>query len=219
MAYKYIDNYREQGARKKLVDLLKEKGIADEQVLQAIGKVPRHFFFDETFWNQAYKDIAFPIGEGQTISQPYTVAYQSQLLEVKPFMKVLEIGTGSAYQAVVLAEMGAQVYTIERQKNLFESNKKFAFLKKYNSIKFFYGDGYLGLPTYAPFDRVIITAAAPEIPQKLLQQLKPGGMMVIPLGSGDIQQMMRITKLENGALKEEVFDHFSFVPMIEGKKS
>jgi protein-L-isoaspartate(D-aspartate) O-methyltransferase len=133
-------------------------------------------------------------------------------------MKILEIGTGSAYQAVVLAEMGAQVYTIERQKKLFDANKKFDFLKKYSSIKFFYGDGYEGLPTYAPFDRVIITAAAPEIPQKLIEQLKPGGMMVIPLGTGDIQRMMRITKLENGALKEEVFDHFSFVPMITGKK-
>ncbi len=133
-------------------------------------------------------------------------------------MKVLEIGTGSAYQAVVLAEMGAQVYTIERQKKLFETNKTFEFLKKYHSIKFFYGDGYEGLPTYAPFDRVIITAAAPEIPQKLIEQLKPGGMMVIPLGAGDVQQMMRITKLENGALKEEVFDNFSFVPMLGGKK-
>ena len=162
---------------------------------------------------------AFPIGEGQTISQPYTVAYQSQLLELKPFMKVLEIGTGSAYQAVVLAEMGAQVFTIERQKKLFDSNKSFAFLKKYLSIKFFYGDGFEGLPTYGPFDRVIITAAAPEIPQKLIQQLKPGGMMVIPLGAGDMQQMMRITKLENGSLKEEVFDYFSFVPMLGGKES
>jgi len=212
------DTYRHKGLRKKLVDGIKAKGITDEKVLEALHKIPRHFFLDSAFDDAAYEDKAFPIGEGQTISQPYTVAYQSQLLELNPFQKVLEIGTGSAYQAVVLAEMGAQVYTIERQKKLFEGNKSFPLLKKYLSIKFFYGDGYEGLPTYAPFDKVIITAAAPEIPQKLIQQLKPGGMMVIPLGSGDIQQMMRITKLENGALKEEVFDHFSFVPMVGGKK-
>ena len=212
------DTYRHKGLRKKLVQGIHAKGISDDRVLDAVLEVPRHFFLDSAFNEKAYEDKAFPIGEGQTISQPYTVAYQSQLLEVKPFQKILEIGTGSAYQAVVLAEMGAQVYTIERQKKLYENNKSFQFLKKYPSIKFFYGDGYEGLPTYAPFDRVIITAAAPEIPQKLVQQLKPGGMMVIPLGAGDLQQMMRITKLENGALKEEVFDHFSFVPMVEGKK-
>lgn len=213
------DTYRHKGLRKKLMQTVQGKGITDERVLDAILAVPRHFFLDSAFDEKAYEDKAFPIGEGQTISQPYTVAYQSQLLELKPFMKVLEIGTGSAYQAVVLAEMGAQVYTIERQKKLFDSNKNFAFLKKYLSIKFFYGDGFEGLPTYAPFDRVIITAAAPEIPQKLIQQLKPGGMMVIPLGAGDMQQMMRITKLENGSLKEEVFDYFSFVPMLWGKES
>lgn len=212
------DSYRHKGLRKKLVQGIHAKGISDERVLDALLEVPRHFFLDSAFDEKAYEDKAFPIGEGQTISQPYTVAYQSQLLEVKPFMKVLEIGTGSAYQAVVLAEMGAQVYTIERQKKLFDLNKKFDFLKKFSSIKFFYGDGYEGLPTYAPFDRVLITAAAPEIPQKLVEQLKTGGMMVLPLGTGDIQQMMRVTKLENGALKEEVFDHFSFVPMLGGKK-
>ncbi len=164
------------------------------------------------------KTVLSPIGEGQTISQPYTVAYQTQLLEVKNFDKVLEIGTGSAYQATVLATVGAQVYTIERQKKLFDHNKVFAFLKKFHTIKFFYGDGFEGLPTYAPFDKVIITAAAPHVPEKLIQQLKPGGMMVIPLGAGEVQQMKRITKLENDVLKEEVFDNFSFVPMKEGKK-
>jgi protein-L-isoaspartate(D-aspartate) O-methyltransferase len=213
------DNYRHKGLRKKLVDTVREKGITDEKVLSAIEKVPRHFFLDSAFDETAYADKAFPIGEGQTISQPYTVAYQSQLLEIKPMMKILEIGTGSAYQAVILAELGAQVYTIERQRKLYELNKSFPLLKKYPSIKFFYGDGYEGLPTYAPFDRVIITAAAPEVPAKLVSQLKTGGMMVIPLGAGEIQQMMRITKLPGGALKEEVFDHFSFVPMISGKKS
>ncbi len=212
------DTYRHKGLRKKLVDVVRGKGITDDIVLEAINKIPRHFFLDSAFDEVAYEDRAFPIGEGQTISQPYTVAYQSQLLELKKFDKVLEIGTGSAYQACVLAEMGAMVYTIERQKKLFDSNKLFAFLKKYHSIKFFYGDGYEGLPTYGPFDKVIITAAAPEIPQKLIQQLKVGGMMVIPVGAGNTQQMMRITKLENGALKEEVFEHFSFVPMLEGKK-
>lgn len=205
--------------RKKLVDSIRAKGISNEKVLEAINRVPRHFFLESAFDEKAYEDRAFPIGEGQTISQPYTVAYQTQLLELDPFQKVLEIGTGSAYQAVVLAEMGVQVYTIERQKKLYDNNREFAFLKKYLSIKFFYGDGYEGLPTYGPFDRVLITAAAPEIPQKLIQQLKPGGMMVIPVGAGDVQQMMRITKLPSGALKEEVFEHFSFVPMLGGKNS
>ncbi len=212
------DSYRHKGLRKKLVQGIQAKGITDDRVLDAILEVPRHFFLDSAFDEVAYEDRAFPIGEGQTISQPYTVAYQSQLLEVLPFMKVLEIGTGSAYQAVVLAEMGAQVYTIERQKKLFETGRKFDFLKKYPGIKFFYGDGYEGLPTFAPFDRVLITAAAPEIPPKLVEQLKPGGMMVIPLGSGGIQQMRRVTKLESGAIKEEVFDNFSFVPMIGGRQ-
>ena len=211
------DTYRHKGLRKKLVDTVRNKGITDEKVLTAIMNVPRHFFLDSAFDELAYDDRAFPIGEGQTISQPYTVAYQTQLLDLKPFMKVLEIGTGSAYQAVVLAEMGAQVYTIERQKKLFDENRKFGFLKKYQSIKCFYGDGFEGLPTFAPFDRVLITAAAPEIPPKLIEQLKPGGMMVIPLGVGEVQRMMRITKMDNGAMKEEVFDNFSFVPMLGGK--
>lgn len=213
------DTYRHKGLRKKLTDVVRGKGISNEEVLNAINTIPRHFFLDSAFDELAYEDRAFPIGEGQTISQPYTVAYQSQLLELKKFDKVLEIGTGSAYQAVVLAELGAQVYTIERQKKLFDSNKLFPLLKKYPTIKFFYGDGYEGLPTFAPFDKVIITAAAPDIPPKLIDQLKVGGMMVIPVGAGDVQLMKRITKLAGGALKEEVFDRFSFVPMIEGKNS
>ncbi|HKC36152.1 MAG TPA: protein-L-isoaspartate(D-aspartate) O-methyltransferase [Chitinophagaceae bacterium] len=212
------DTYRHKGLRKKLTDGIRNKGISDERILEAINKIPRHFFLDSAFDDVAYEDRAFPIGEGQTISQPYTVAYQTLLLQVKPFEKVLEIGTGSVYQACVLAELGAQVYTIERQKKLFDSNKEFPYLKKYPNIKFFYGDGYEGLPTYSPFDKVLITAAAPEIPQKLLEQLKPGGMMVLPLGVGEVQQMKRVTKLVNGAIKEEVFDNFSFVPMMEGKK-
>jgi protein-L-isoaspartate(D-aspartate) O-methyltransferase len=212
------DTYRHKGLRKKLVAIVKSKGITDEKVLHAIERIPRHFFLDSAFDEVAYEDKAFPIAEKQTISQPYTVAYQTQLLEVKPFDKVLEIGTGSAYQACVLADMGAQVYTIERQKKLFENNKSFAFIKKYPNIKFFYGDGYEGLPTYAPFDKVLITAAAPDIPQKLIDQLKTGGMMVIPVGTGEVQVMKRIIKQEGGALKEEIYDRFSFVPMLSGKK-
>ena len=214
---KFEDTYRHKGLRKKLVEIVKGKGITDERVLAAIENIPRHFFLDSAFDEVAYEDRAFPITAGQTISQPYTVAYQTQLLEVKPFTKVLEIGTGSAYQASVLAEIGAQVFTIERQKKLWEQNKTFPYLKKYPNIKFFYGDGYEGLPTYAPFDRVLITAAAPEIPSKLIHQLKPGGMMVIPVGSGDLQTMKRLTKQADGSVVEENFDLFSFVPMLGGK--
>lgn len=214
---RFEDTYRHKGLRKKLVETVKAKGITDEKVLDAIERIPRHYFLDSAFDEVAYEDKAFPIAEGQTISQPYTVAYQTQLLEVKPFDKVLEIGTGSAYQASVLAELGVQVYTIERQKKLFESNKKFAYIKKYPNIKFFYGDGYEGLPTFAPFDKVLITAAAPDVPQKLVAQLKTGGMMVIPVGSGDVQIMKRLIKQPDGTMKEEVYDRFSFVPMLVGK--
>lgn len=203
--------------RSKLVASLKGKGISDPKVLDAMNKIPRHFFMDLAFDQIAYEDRAFPIGEGQTISQPYTVAYQTQLLEVKPFDKILEIGTGSAYQSVVLAELGAQVYTIERQKKLFDANKNFSFLKKYPGIKFFYGDGFEGLPTFAPFDKILITAAAPQIPPKLVEQLKAGGKMVIPVDEEHAQRMMRITKRADDTLEEERFDFFSFVPMLEGK--
>jgi len=216
---KFEDTYRHKGLRKKLVEGIRDKGITDDRVLKALDDLPRHYFMDSAFDEKAYEDKAFPIGEGQTISQPYTVAYQTQLLQVKPFEKVLEIGTGSAYQAAVLAAMGALVFTIERQKKLFDQNRQFPFLKKYPNIKFFYGDGYEGLPTYAPFDKVLITAAAPSIPLKLIEQLKPGGMMVVPVGEGEVQRMMRITKQPNKAIREEVFDNFSFVPMLEGKKS
>ncbi len=203
--------------RKKLTDLVRSKGITNEKVLAAIENIPRHYFLDSAFEEVAYEDRAFPIAEGQTISQPYTVAYQTQLLEVQPFQKVLEIGTGSAYQASVLAEMGAQVFTIERQKKLFELNKTFPYLRKYPNIKFFYGDGFEGLPTFGPFDKVLITAAAPFIPEKLIEQMKPGGMMVIPVDSGQTQIMKRITKNADGTLYEEAFDRFSFVPMLQGK--
>jgi protein-L-isoaspartate(D-aspartate) O-methyltransferase len=215
----FEDSYLHKGLRKSLVEVVRKKGITNEKVLAAIQAVPRHFFLDSAFTNLAYEDRAFPIGEGQTISQPYTVAYQSQLLDVKPFEKVLEIGTGSAYQACVLAEMGAQVYTIERQRKLFDQNKLFPLLKQYPSIKLFYGDGYEGLQTFGPFDKVLVTAAAPYIPEKLIQQLKTGGVMVIPVNEGDLQRMLRLTKMADGSIQEERFDLFSFVPMMEGKNS
>jgi protein-L-isoaspartate(D-aspartate) O-methyltransferase len=215
----FEDSYRHKGLRRQLVDIVRQKGITDERALHAILHIPRHFFMDSGFDKIAYEDRAFPIGEGQTISQPYTVAYQTQLLEVKPFEKVLEIGTGSAYQASVLAEMGAQVFTIERQKKLYETYRSFAYLKKYPGLKFFYGDGYEGLPTYAPFDKVLVTAAAPQIPPRLIEQLKPAGRMVIPVGEGNVQRMLRLTRQADGSVAEEVFDNFSFVPMVEGRKT
>jgi len=214
---KFEDSYRHKGLRKKLIDSLREKGITNEQVLDAMMDIPRHFFLDTALDHIAYQDRAFPIQEGQTISQPYTVAYQTQLLELEPHDKILEIGTGSAYQASVLAEMGAHVFTIERQKKLFELNKEFIFRKKYPNIKFFYGDGFEGLPTFAPFDKILITAAAPFIPPKLIQQLKPGGKMVVPLDDDGMQKMMRITKNEDGSYEEETFSNFSFVPMLKGR--
>ncbi|HEY5407939.1 MAG TPA: protein-L-isoaspartate(D-aspartate) O-methyltransferase [Ginsengibacter sp.] len=214
---KFEDSYRHKGLRKKLIDSVRGKGITNEKVLDAMMNIPRHFFLDTALDHIAYEDRAFPIGEGQTISQPYTVAYQTQLLEIEPYNKILEIGTGSAYQASVLAEMGASVFTIERQKKLFELNKEFIFRNKYPNIKFFYGDGFEGLPTFAPFDKILITAAAPFIPPKLIQQLKPGGMMVVPLDDEGIQKMMRITKNVDGTYEEETFSNFSFVPMLKGR--
>lgn len=213
----YEDTYRHKGLRKKLMDILKEKGITDYNVLEAMNNIPRHYFLDSALDEIAYEDRAFPISEGQTISQPYTVAYQTQLLQVKPNEKILEIGTGSIYQATVLAEMGAKVFTIERQKKLFEKTKLFVFKSQYPNLKFFYGDGYEGLPTYAPFDKVIITAAAPCIPPKLIAQLKPGGKMVIPVDEEQHQRMLRITKNDDGTTGEEAFENFSFVPMLSGK--
>ena len=214
---KFEDTYRHKGLRKKLIDTIREKGISDEKVLAAMMNIPRHFFLDTALQDISYEDRAFPIAEGQTISQPYTVAYQTQLLQVEQYDKILEIGTGSAYQATVLAEMGAQVFTIERQKNLFEKNKNFVFRSKYPNIKFFYGDGFEGLPTYSPFDKIIITAAAPHIPPKLVEQLKTRGKMVVPLDEDHHQRMLRVTKNADGSWEEESFENFSFVPMLKGK--
>lgn len=200
------------------MSLLREKGIRDERVLDAMNAIPRHWFLDSAFGKIAYEDRAFPIAADQTISQPYTVAYQTELLDVKRNDKVLEIGTGSTYQATILAEMGARVYTIERQKKLYEiQQKNYIFRHTYPNLKFFYGDGFEGLPSFAPFDRVIITAAAPHIPPKLVEQLRIGGVMVIPVDdSKDSQRMLRITKHADG-VQTETFHNFSFVPMLTGK--
>ena len=215
---KFEDAYLHKGLRNQLVNLLKGKGITDTAVLDAIGFIPRHFFLDSAFDRIAYEDRAFPIAADQTISQPYTVAYQTQLLQIKPGDKVLEIGTGSMYQTTVLAQMGAKVFTIERQKQLFDQTAKYIFKEQYPNIYFHFGDGFEGLPEFAPFDKILITAAAPSIPEKLWEQLKVGGMMVIPVDESDsTQRMLRLTKKKDGKEKRESFDEFSFVPMLEGK--
>ncbi|MDP1843091.1 MAG: protein-L-isoaspartate(D-aspartate) O-methyltransferase [Sediminibacterium sp.] len=214
----FNDSFQHKGMRRKLIETLREKGITDEKVLEAMNAIPRHFFLDSAFDKIAYEDQAFPIGADQTISHPYTVAYQTQLLQVKRGEKILEIGTGSIYQTTILAEMGAQmVYTIERQKKLTDLQENYYFKNKYLNIKFFYRDGFLGLPSYAPFDKILITAAAPFIPPKLVEQLKPGGLMVLPVDEGENQRMIRITKAMDGSIQEETFDAFSFVPMLGGK--
>jgi len=216
MAFKYIDNYREQGARKQLVEVLRKKGIEDEKVLNAIGKVKRHFFFDETFWNQAYKDIAFPIGEGQTISQPYTVAYQSELLHIKKGDKVLEIGTGSGYQTCILLELGANVYTIERQEKLYNHTRQVLPYIGYKA-NFFVGDGSVGIAKYAPYDKIIVTAGAPTVPDVLLKQLKIGGILVIPVGDEKSQKMITVLKVGENDYEKIVLDTFRFVPLVGDK--
>jgi protein-L-isoaspartate(D-aspartate) O-methyltransferase len=213
MKNKLVDNYREQGARKKLVAKLRERGIEDEDVLAAIGKVPRHFFFNETFWKQAYKDIAFPIGDGQTISQPYTVAYQTQLLHIKKGDKVLEIGTGSGYQSCILLELGAKVYTIERQENLYKKTKHLLPLMGYHP-EFFYGDGSKGIPEHAPYDKILVTAGAPFVPEALLKQLQIGGIMVIPVGDEHIQKMTTVLRVSENEYDKITLDTFSFVPLV-----
>ncbi|MBN1158353.1 MAG: protein-L-isoaspartate(D-aspartate) O-methyltransferase [Bacteroidales bacterium] len=214
---KVEDNYRHKGLRKKLIDEISQKGITDDRVLSAMNKVPRHAFMDSGFINFAYKDQAFPIGSGQTISQPYTVAFQTQLLSVDPLNRVLEIGTGSGYQAAILAEMGAKVYTVERQKDLYLKSQ--ALLERLNyRVNFFYGDGNLGLPTYGPFDRILITAAAPEIPENLLEQLKVGGRMVLPLGKGSSQVMILVKKTGENETMSSEHGLFVFVPMLKGKE-
>jgi len=210
------DTFRHKGLRKKLIDSLRIKGITDENVLAAMEAIPRHFFFDSSFLEFAYEDKAFPIGSGQTISQPYTVAFQSELLQVKSGFRILEVGTGSGYQTSILAEMGAKVYTIERQKLLFDKLKSLDPPLSYR-IRLFYGDGYEGLPAHAPFDRILITAAAPFIPEALVKQLKQGGILVVPLGKNDVQVMTQITKVSDNEIITEQHGSFRFVPMLTDK--
>lgn len=212
------DSFRHKGLRKQLVETIRSKGITDPMVLQAIETLPRHFFFDSSFLEYAYEDKPFPIGAGQTISQPFTVAFQSMLLKVEKGIRVLEIGTGSGYQACILAVMGAKVFSIERHKTLFTKTSQLLPSLGYHSIKLFFGDGYKGLPAYAPFDRILITAAAPSIPEELIGQLKPGGLMVIPLGAGNVQTMTVLEKKSCGGYEISEHGAFRFVPMLKDKE-
>lgn len=206
------DNYKQRGLRGKLVRKLRQKGIRDERLLEAVNKVPRHAFFDDALLNHAYEDKAFPIGEGQTISQPYTVAFQTEKLEIKPGDKVLEIGTGSGYQACILLEMGAKVYTIEYNRKLYQRTRDFLPELGYTPY-FFFGDGSKGLPVRAPYDKIIVTAGAPIVPTALIDQLADNGILVVPVGDREKQKMIKVTRRQ-GKLHKEEFDFFSFVPLL-----
>lgn len=209
----FVDSYKHKGERKILIDHLRKKGISDEKVLEVMLKIPRHFYFHKDFWEHAYEDKAFQIGAGQTISHPHTVAYQTQLLEIKHGDKVLEIGTGSGYQTSILLGLGAQVFTIERQKELFEKTKRL--LSDLNlKPRFFYGDGSKGLPAFAPFDKIICTAGSPSIPQTLLAQMRIGGKMVIPVGDEKAQKMNLVERISEKEFHTEALDSFRFVPLI-----
>jgi protein-L-isoaspartate(D-aspartate) O-methyltransferase len=212
------DDYRHKGLRKKLVEEIASKGIQDKRILDAIGKIPRHLFLDSSFLEYAYQDKAFPIGAGQTISQPYTVAFQTALLDVKKGDKILEIGTGSGYQACVLMELGARVYSVERQKSLYVHTKNLLAKINYHP-RLFYGDGYKGLLSFAPFDKILITAAEPEIPEALKKQLKVNGRIIIPFGEENIQEMLCVVKKENENYPVTKHGQFQFVPMLKGKES
>lgn len=208
------DSYRHKGLRRKLIKELESRGISDQNVLEAFDKVPRHFFLDLAFTNQAYSNVAFQIGAGQTISHPYTVAFQSELLNVSKGHKVLEIGTGSGFQTSILSAMGVKVYSIERQKELYLKAKRIIHKLGFNP-KLFYGDGYKGQPSYAPYDRILVTCGAPYLPEELLNQLKEGGVLVIPIGDGDSQIMTRYIKVSNDEITKDTYGDFSFVPMLE----
>lgn len=210
------DTFKHKGMRRQLVNELREKGIRDERILDAFNAIPRHFFLDLVFELQAYSNQAFQIGAGQTISHPYTVAFQTDLLEISKGDKVLEIGTGSGFQTCILCELGAKVYSIERQRELFMKAKKIVEHFNFNP-KITYGDGYKGMPNFAPFDKIIITCGAPDVPQSLIEQLRIGGIMVIPVGEGKDQVMLKITKLDDGDVDIQEFGTFSFVPMLENK--
>jgi protein-L-isoaspartate(D-aspartate) O-methyltransferase len=210
-----LDTYRHKGLRKRLIDTLRKRGIADEAVLTAMAAIPRHYFLDKAFEEHAYEDKPFPIGHDQTISQPFTVAYQSALLQVAPNDRILEIGTGSGYQAAVLAVMGARVYTIERQEGLYLKAKSQLAQMGLSKIRCFFGDGTHGLSDFAPFDKIIVTAGAPVVPDALKQQLTIGGLLVIPVGE-DVQYMFRVTRVAENKFREERFEAFRFVPFLEG---
>ena len=209
------DNYQHQGMRRKLVEEIRRKGIIDEAVLTAIGTIPRHLFMDNSFIKFAYADKAFPIAAGQTISQPYTVAFQTQALNIKKFDKILEVGTGSGYQSAVLCQMGAIVYTIERQRALYDFARKLLPSIGYHP-HFFYGDGYVGLPGYSPFDKIIVTAATSAVPETLKEQLAVNGIMVIPIGERNLQTMKIITRISENEYIEEERGGFVFVPLLKG---
>lgn len=212
------DTFRHQGLRRQLVEEVRNKGISNKVVLEALGRVPRHLYMDNAFLEYAYQDKAFPIDCGQTISQPYTVAYQTQLLDPQKGERILEIGTGSGYQASVLAETGARVFTIERHRPLYEATRKRLESLNYVYIKCFFGDGFKGLPAYAPFDKILVTCGAPEIPMSLIDQLKTGGLMVIPVGpANEVQVMTSVLKMPGGKLEIIELDKFRFVPMLGEK--
>lgn len=218
------DEYLFQGKRKRLVEQLREKGIKNETVLKAIGKIPRHLFFDTStarpaLLDHAYSDKALPIGAGQTISHPYTVAFQTEKLNPVSGEKVLEIGTGCGYQTAVLIEMGLKVYSIERQKTLFDKAKLFLPFIGYKTAKLVFGDGYKGLPQFAPFDKIIVTAGAPYIPNDLLVQLKVGGILVIPIGDGEDQEMNILRKTSDSNFEKQVIGKFKFVPLLQNKST
>lgn len=213
-----LDNYRHKGLRKKLIETIRLKGIENEEVLSAMDRVPRHLFMESSFINFSYNDKAFPIAAGQTISQPYTVAFQTELLDVKPHLKVLEVGTGSGYQTAVLLELGARVYTIERQRRLFLDAQKTLAPLNYKPV-YFYGDGYEGLPAYAPFDRILVTAAAPEVPRTLMDQLAIGGKLVVPEGDRFGQKMVLVERVGKEEFRKSDHGHFSFVPLLRGKNT
>lgn len=211
------DNFRHKGLRKQLVEELRKRDICNNEILEAINKIPRHLFIDNAFTEFAYQDVAFPIGSGQTISQPSTVAFQTALLSLKKNDKVLEIGTGSGYQTAVLYHLGVKIFSIERQKDLFTKTK--SLLEKLNiNAKLYYGDGFAGLPTFAPFQKILVTAGAPFVPPALIEQLSEGGKLVIPVNEGDdqVQIMHEITK-ENGKINTIKHGEFKFVPMLEEK--
>lgn len=201
--------------RRQLVEDIRKKGITDEKVLSAIGALPRHFFLDKAFEELAYEDKALPIGQDQTISQPYTVAFQTVLLDVQKRNKVLEVGTGSGYQAAILALLGARVYTVERQEALYKQAKAMLSRISPGNVRCFYRDGYKGLPEFAPFDRILVTAGANAIPEALLQQLRPGGILVIPVGT-EMQVMHKITRQADGSFVDEEKGFFRFVPFVKG---